>query len=93
MCSCSLPTFHVPDGEIEVLNSFLCLLSSVCLTEAENSHAGVRVSVCGLGLAVVEVLSAAQTVLVFVVGSSTELKKWRDFLLLLQPGLTSTSLL
>lgn len=48
---------------------------------------------CGLGLAVVEVLSAAQTVLVFVVGSSTELKKWRDFLLLLQPGLTSTFLL
>lgn len=82
----------MPDGEIEVLNSFLCLLCSVCCTEAENSHAGVYVSVYGLGFAIVEVLSATQTVLVFVVGSSTELKKRRNFLLLLQPGLTSTSL-
>lgn len=54
---------------------FPCLLFSVCHNEAEYSHAGVCVSVCGLGLAIVEVLSATQTVLVLVVGSSTELKK------------------
>lgn len=75
LCSCFLPTFCVPNGEFEVLNLFPCLLFSVCHNEAEYSHAGVCVSVCGLGLAIVEVLSATQTVLVLVVGSSTELKK------------------